>query len=290
MVGFGSTAAAPVSGGGSLGYLQTTLGVLPYNIVNAAAGTAKYCGATNTVVATQLANISGMKSYYGNPSVFSVVMDGPTNDLSTTVGSGATAFACYKTAALLAKNAGAKVIVSTITPRTDCTGQCETERQSANTLIRAQWPTFADKMNDLAQNPVMAVNPSTCYSDFVHMTDMCYEIWGGYDLSSLNFFKATTRNSTPNVVASSATPAFDISAGTMQATTLTANITPTFSNFSPGDTFTLKLLEDGTGGYTVTWPTSWPDFINPPTLTTTANAVNVFQFVIDDQGNAVNIQ
>jgi hypothetical protein len=289
-VGFGGSTALGL--GGSLGWTTAQLGGLNYNTVNAGAGAATYCGTTgNSVLGLQLPGLGAIKAFFGSNPNTTVFMGPATNDVTTAVGSGATALACYTQAARTARASGAKVVVSTITPRTDCTGQCLTEEASFNTSVRANWPTYADAMLDLAANPNMSTNsgPGTCYSDHVHMTDFCYKIWSQYQLSALNTLGATSRNSTPHSVASSAEPVFDISLGKMQINTLAADITPSFTNFAPGDVFTLKLTENATGGFTVTWPTANPNFINPPTLVTTPGAINMFTFVIDELGNAVKV-
>lgn len=69
--------------------------------------------------------------------------------------------------------------------------------------------------------------------------------------------------------------------------TLASNVTFTFSAVETGwaVSFTLVLRQDATGGRTVTWPTSvrWNE-ATAPTLTTTANAVNVLTFLTTDGG------
>ncbi len=71
--------------------------------------------------------------------------------------------------------------------------------------------------------------------------------------------------------------------------TLSGNTTYTFSNpatSGKASGFTLKLTQDASAsGYTVTWPASvdWPD-ATAPTLTSTANAVDIFVFITHDGG------
>lgn len=71
--------------------------------------------------------------------------------------------------------------------------------------------------------------------------------------------------------------------------TLSGNTTYTFSNPGASGTvsaFTFKVVQDASAsGYTVTWPTSvdWPGG-TAPTLTATANAVDVFVFFTHDNG------
>ena len=69
---------------------------------------------------------------------------------------------------------------------------------------------------------------------------------------------------------------------------LANNVTYTFANppSSAAFGFTLKVTQDaGASGYTITWPTSvdWPS-ATAPTLTATANAVDMFVFSTNDGG------
>ena len=70
--------------------------------------------------------------------------------------------------------------------------------------------------------------------------------------------------------------------------TLANNVTYTFAN-PPSSSkfgFTLKVIQDaGASGYTITWPgtVDWPS-ATAPTLTATANGVDVFVFTTSDNG------
>jgi len=68
--------------------------------------------------------------------------------------------------------------------------------------------------------------------------------------------------------------------------TLGGNRTMDFTNAQPGQHFTLILKQDATGSRTVTWDAvnDWAG-ATAPTLTTTANAVDVLSFVVDSSGN-----
>jgi len=74
----------------------------------------------------------------------------------------------------------------------------------------------------------------------------------------------------------------DWNKGQKHKSTLTGNVTFTFIN--PADTcnIILRLVQDATGSRTVTWPASvkWPAG-TAPTLTTTANSVDVVAFYFD---------
>jgi len=76
--------------------------------------------------------------------------------------------------------------------------------------------------------------------------------------------------------------------GNMFKITRTGNCTYSFTNppaSGKGGKFTLILVQDATGGRTTTWPVSvkWPAG-TAPTLTTTANAVDMLTFITTDGG------
>lgn len=76
--------------------------------------------------------------------------------------------------------------------------------------------------------------------------------------------------------------------GNVFKVTLTANVTFTFSGAPTSGTagsFTLILVQDATGSRTVSWPASvdWPGG-SAPTITSTANAVDVLTFLTTDGG------
>jgi hypothetical protein len=81
----------------------------------------------------------------------------------------------------------------------------------------------------------------------------------------------------------------DCSTGNVFSHTLSENTTFTFSNPpASGDSYgmTLTIVQDSGGtGYTVTWPTSvrWPG-ASAPSLTSDADAVDVFVFYTSDGG------
>ena len=87
--------------------------------------------------------------------------------------------------------------------------------------------------------------------------------------------------------AAGATPDIDLEDGNVHDVTLTANATFTFSNplAASGVSFTLLLRQDGTGGWTTTFPASvdWAGG-TAPTLTTTSGALDVLTFITVDGG------
>jgi len=72
----------------------------------------------------------------------------------------------------------------------------------------------------------------------------------------------------------------DLANGSVQILTLTGNCTFTFPTVVSGKGFTLLLLQDATGGRTVTWPASvkWPAS-TAPTITATASKMDKYVFV-----------
>jgi hypothetical protein len=74
----------------------------------------------------------------------------------------------------------------------------------------------------------------------------------------------------------------DWTQGNKQKSTLTGNVTYTFTAPSGPCSVTLKLIQDGTGSRTVTWPSSvkWSGG-TAPTLTTTAGKVDIISLYFD---------
>lgn len=81
---------------------------------------------------------------------------------------------------------------------------------------------------------------------------------------------------------SGAADTIDWGAGNKQKSTLTGNCTFTFTAPDGPCNLVLKLVQDGTGSRTVTWPASvkWPAG-TAPTLTTDAAAVDIITFYFD---------
>jgi hypothetical protein len=90
---------------------------------------------------------------------------------------------------------------------------------------------------------------------------------------------------TVNTVAASgaATTLPDVPTATLHKVTLTANTTLTLPTPAAGKSFTVELVQDATGGRTVTWATPsgairWPGG-TVPVITAAANAIDVVSFV-----------
>lgn len=74
--------------------------------------------------------------------------------------------------------------------------------------------------------------------------------------------------------------AIDWNNSPVQKVTLTGNATLTFSNVTAGGTYTLVLVQDGTGGHSVTL-TGWEFGDSTPTFNTSANKKNVVSGLYD---------
>jgi hypothetical protein len=74
---------------------------------------------------------------------------------------------------------------------------------------------------------------------------------------------------------------------TISRITLTANCTLTFPTATAGSSFTLVLVQDGTGSRTVTWPASIMKWVGgtAPTLSTGAGKIDYLSFVCTDGTN-----
>jgi hypothetical protein len=74
-----------------------------------------------------------------------------------------------------------------------------------------------------------------------------------------------------------------VTTATMHDVTLTADCAFTFPAAGAGKSFSVRLVQDGTGGRTATWDSSakWPGG-TAPTLSTAASSVDTFAFVCFD--------
>jgi putative exporter of polyketide antibiotics len=95
-----------------------------------------------------------------------------------------------------------------------------------------------------------------------------------------------TKTGSLTTAADGATVTFDLSLGNTFTVTLAGNRTLAISNASVGQTFMIRLVQDGTGTRTVTWFSTikWPA-ATVPTLTTTINKTDVFGFTVTSAGN-----
>lgn len=81
---------------------------------------------------------------------------------------------------------------------------------------------------------------------------------------------------------SSTADTIDLSAGNVQKSTLTDNVTYTFTNPTTGTQYELWLIQDGSGSRTATWPAAvkWAGGA-APTLTTTAAKIDIIHCSYD---------
>jgi hypothetical protein len=87
--------------------------------------------------------------------------------------------------------------------------------------------------------------------------------------------------------AAGATETFDMANGDTHTATLDANLTVTLTGWSASGTMSsmfIGLTQNGTGGYTVTWPAA---VVVAPTVTTTANAITWVSLWTIDGGTTV---
>jgi lysophospholipase L1-like esterase len=88
--------------------------------------------------------------------------------------------------------AGFKVIVNTILPQSATVGPVDYEmsRQIINSLIRTNWPTFADGISDIASDTRIGdagdSEDTTYYADKIHMTNVGYGIVASYVTAAIN--------------------------------------------------------------------------------------------------------
>jgi len=88
-----------------------------------------------------------------------------------------------------------------------------------------------------------------------------------------------------SITSSSGSATIDWTKGNKAAITLTENVTFTFTNPNEACNLVLRLVQDSTGGRTVTWPSGikWAGGVIP-TLTTDANAIDIVSFYYDGKG------
>lgn len=106
-----------------------------------------------------------------------------------------------------------------------------------------------------------------------------------FQLSAKRLFRNVVTELTVNEVTTledGATVTWDMDDNPSARVTLGGNRTLDFTNAVPGNWYTLIIVQDGTGSRDVTWDseTKWPGGTEP-TLTTDADAIDVFEFFYD---------
>lgn len=100
-------------------------------------------------------------------------------------------------------------------------------------------------------------------------------------IANCNLTTAFTASGLYNNGSQNGTYNIDWSKGDRQQVTLNGNITFTYSNAIAGQILTLEIIENSTGGFTITLPTSkWPGG-SAGVFTTTANAKNTLTVMYD---------
>ncbi len=107
-------------------------------------------------------------------------------------------------------------------------------------------------------------------------------------INTSTLVKPTVNGSTQALTTASdaATVTFDLAASNIHTVTLAGNRTLALSNVTVGQSFVIRLTQDGTGTRTVTWFSTikWAGG-SAPTLTTTAAKIDVLGFICTSSGN-----
>jgi len=111
-------------------------------------------------------------------------------------------------------------------------------------------------------------------------------VFASINISSLEYDSFRQSVDAANV---SGTAGLDLSSSNLFERTLTGNTTFEFNNAASnpaGNSFTLVVQQDGTGGHSITWPNSveW-DSGSAPSLSNNANDKHLLSFVTPDGGS-----
>lgn len=110
------------------------------------------------------------------------------------------------------------------------------------------------------------------------------DVTAGTDIlaSEHNALRTDVKNGIKDITSNSdgATVTFNLDTSNVHTVTLGGNRTLALSNPTVGQTFVIRLVQDGTGSRTVTWFSTikWPGG-SAPTLSTSANLVDSFAFI-----------
>jgi|GEM_PF-4550659 len=224
-------------------------GASVYDITNIAAG-----GQTTAQRAT--ADTTSLDPKYGSFRSNNIaVLWEVTNDLVINQDA-ANAYAQYVAWCQGRRTAGFKVVAMTVLPRTQSGlyAGFETDRQTINTLIRANWQTFSDALADVAGDSNIGdagdqLNTTYYNADSIHMNDAGYAIIASYVANQINILTDTTA---PTVSVTAPTNTATVSGNSVS---LTANAADSGSGIA-GVQFKLDTnigAEDTTSTYGVTW-------------------------------------
>ena len=115
------------------------------------------------------------------------------------------------------------------------------------------------------------------------LDNVSYSVSGGLtltDLATSNVKAKTFELTQPSSINSTSTTTLDLSSGNILQVVLTGSTTLAFINPKVG-TYIIKIKQDGTGNWALNFPTiKWAD-ATAPTITTTANAIDLITLIYD---------
>lgn len=119
-----------------------------------------------------------------------IVLFAGTNDLKANL-TGAATWASAVTMMQAARTTGFKILIATMLQRGDFTGAQEAERVTFNSLVRANWQTYADGLLDYAADPIIGTptfvtSNTVLFADGVHPTEYGDSILASYDAKEIS--------------------------------------------------------------------------------------------------------
>ena len=153
----------------------------------------------------------------------------------------------------------------------------DTGLTDGDTISTTEWEDMAQ--NNIIPNSNFRTTPSSIITAGSNLS------WSTNTLSldgSVSGLTVLTFSSEYDKGDSGTADTVDWANGQKQKSTLTDNVTFTFTAPSGVGNFLLKLVQDSTGSRTVTWPSNvkWPSG-TAPTLSTSASAVDIVSFLYD---------
>lgn len=132
--------------------------------------------------------------------------------------------------------------------------------------------------------------PDVAFNSLVNSDVMAYDLsaskWKNNDLTGKVAMANQGGVETVSTASASGATTLNLANGNVFNITLTGNAVFSFSGAAAGRAcaFSLYLKQNGTGNRTTTWPPSVKWSGGPPTLTTTANALDILVFESLDDG------
>jgi len=185
--------------------------------------------------------------------------------------------------------AGTGITVSDTTITNAAPDQTVVLTEGANVTVTGTYPDFTIASTDTNTEYTAGTGLSLAGTEFsVDSTVVTATYTGDVDITG-ELIVDSYNESYVAVTSTTNATTVNCETGNVFSHTLTENTTFTFSNPPASGTafgFTLKIVQDASAsGFTVTWPASvdWPS-ATAPSLTATANAVDVFVFYTHDSG------